>query len=125
MIETAPLQPGCPEPCPGCSHRGISSGESLARKRAFLSHALGRWESAIEDIRAVPEAGRLGYRERTCLRAEWAGDRWSFGLLARDRRAPREKARLIAIPGCPVHSERVVGVLEALARGLPSPEILP
>jgi 23S rRNA (uracil1939-C5)-methyltransferase len=121
------LTPGCEERCPGCSFRSLSASESDERKQAWLERSLAPWRSALRPIRSVPgESPRWGYRDKTCLRAEWDSDRgrWKLGLLARVVGGRPRDREVIDIPDCPVHSERVRAVVRELGPKLPrsSPE---
>ncbi|MCM2276861.1 MAG: class I SAM-dependent RNA methyltransferase [Oligoflexia bacterium] len=104
---------GCVAACPGCRFRELGSEEADRRKQEWLGRALGHWADRLAPLRGAEEARRWGYRERTCLRATRGERGWEFGLLARE---PGErKGRIIAVPDCPVHSERVRQVFRALA----------
>lgn len=111
------LLPGCVRECPGCRFRELSVREGAARKREWLARALASWDDRIGEVRCVDEAGGWSYRDKTCLAAEWDGEGWKLGLRRRDE--------VIAIPECPVHSERVRSIVRALADILPDPSELP
>lgn len=116
------LRPGCVAECPGCRHRELSAAESEERKLQWLKRVLEPWVRAIEPVRAVSGEARWRYRDKTCLRAEWNGSSWQLGL----RVGRGDDERVIDIPDCPVHSDRVRTVMRELARVLPGgPEHLP
>jgi tRNA/tmRNA/rRNA uracil-C5-methylase (TrmA/RlmC/RlmD family) len=66
----------------------------------------------------VPDAQRLGYRDRVTLNARWdQAQGWRFGLMRRDE--------LIPIHDCPVQTPRVNALVRLLIARLPSFERLP
>lgn len=112
------LPPGCEPTCHGCRHRHLSHAASLAQKSAYLGRVLRPWSDRLEPVSAVPEADRLGYRDRVTLTAGWdAVGGWRFGLMRRDE--------LIPIPTCPVHSTRVNAFMALLRTSLPPAARLP
>jgi tRNA/tmRNA/rRNA uracil-C5-methylase (TrmA/RlmC/RlmD family) len=111
------LRSGCAERCPGCAHREWSATESENQKTDWLKKALA--PHPIEKIRAVEGEARWGYREKTCLAAEWNGKSWNLGMRIP---APNWETEIIPIPGCPVHSPRIQNILEFLSIALPAPE---
>jgi tRNA/tmRNA/rRNA uracil-C5-methylase (TrmA/RlmC/RlmD family) len=65
----------------------------------------------------VKDQARFGYREKTVLFAQLAGNRWEFGM-----RIPTERwgeFDFVAIPDCPVHSPRLRDVLKYFSSALP------
>jgi 23S rRNA (uracil1939-C5)-methyltransferase len=112
------LRPGCEVRCPGCAHRELTAQESENQKSEWLKKTLS--PHALEKIRSVQDEARWGYREKTCLAAEWNGVAWNFGM-----RIPAAdwETEIIPIPGCPVHSPRTQKLLPFLSQSLPSPEI--
>jgi 23S rRNA (uracil1939-C5)-methyltransferase len=116
LHETWP--PGCEPACHGCRHRGWPAGRSLAQKDAYLARVLARWDDRLQPVAAVPDAARLGYRDRVSLTVRWDVLRgWRFGLMRRDE--------LIAIHDCPVHSPRVNAFVRTLIDTLPPFERIP
>ncbi len=115
------LPQGCEIRCPACRHRGLGPLQSLERKHRFLEEVL---RAPVRPVRSVPEGGRLGYRERTCLHARLQEGRWAFGMLRSVGRSAELKEEFVPIPQCPVHSERVRAVFEFLARNLPTHETI-
>lgn len=122
------LPSGCVEACPGCPHRALSAQESLFQKRAFVEAQLAAWRGQISEIRSVHEARRWNYRDRAVLSVERVSGavegplgrtdcvRLRVGLRGRkqDPRNWRERPPVISIPDCPVHTERVRGVIRLL-----------
>lgn len=99
------LPAGCEARCPGCSHRARPADESEQEKVRALSRWLAPWALRLGPLRAVQEARRWGYRERSLLHAEWRQGRWALGML---KRLPSGREfELIEIPGCPVHAPAV------------------
>ena len=91
---------------------------SHAQKQGYLARVLAAWSDRLRPLRAVPDAARLGYRQRVTLNATHdAATGWRFGLMRRDE--------LIAIHDCPVHDERVRALVHHLAARLPAPHVLP
>lgn len=111
------MREGCVQACPGCAHRDMSAAESEAQKRDWLLRALSRWAPLIAPLETSADEARWGYRDRTCLAAEWAEEGWRLGLIARERVVP--------IPDCPVHSPRVQAAAHALANVLPAGSSFP
>ena len=112
------LPPGCEPRCHGCRHRSLDREASHAQKQAYLARTLGAWSDRLQPLRGVPDAGRLGYRQRVTLSAAFdAAAGWRFGLMLRDE--------LIAIHDCPVHDPRVRALVHHLVQRLPPPERLP
>lgn len=122
-INTPPvLLAGCEELCPGCRHRGWPRAQSENQKQHWIESRvgspLGIVVSPIE--KCSRDDQRVDYRERACLRAQWNSEhqRWILGFLpAGDPRKVGD--RVIEIPHCPVHSERVRQVHQLLSRELP------
>lgn len=112
----APLPAGCPEACRGCAHRRFSREESLEEKRDFVERSLATRVAPIE-----VGGQRFGYRDKVCFHARWEGFRWELGFLG-DREPGSWKRRLVPVPECPVHSERVRESAKILSRALP-PEL--
>ena len=82
---------------------------SHAQKQGYLARVLAAWSDRLRPLRAVPDAARLGYRQRVTLNATHdAATGWRFGLMRRDE--------LIAIHDCPVHDARVRALVHHLAR---------
>jgi 23S rRNA (uracil1939-C5)-methyltransferase len=118
---------GCEIRCPGCQHRSYTAEKSETLKTQWLAERLGDWLDVIDPMRAVKEERRWNYREKTLVHASWEGSSWKFGMriaLHRDRRG-RPEYEVIAIPECPVHSERVRSALKLLAHQLPGSDVLP
>jgi tRNA/tmRNA/rRNA uracil-C5-methylase (TrmA/RlmC/RlmD family) len=112
------LPNGCEPVCHGCRHRGWPLQRSLAQKDAYLARALAPWADRLLPVRSVPEAARLGYRDRVTLNARWDEFQgWRFGLMRRDE--------LIPIHDCPVHTPRVNALVRLLIETLPPHERLP
>jgi 23S rRNA (uracil1939-C5)-methyltransferase len=105
------LRPGCEASCPGCAHRLLSAEDSAAQKEHWLHQRLEPWTTQLAPLQAVSGEARWRYRDRVRLSAQWRDGQWQFGLLVRDV--------LIAIPHCPVHSDRVRAVLRVLTPCLP------
>lgn len=110
------LRPGCELPCPACSHRQLQAFESEAQKFNWLGKALGPWSSSLERVRAVSGEARWGYRDKVLLHASNSQGQWEFGMLL--RRGREEK--FVAIPSCPVHTDRSRSFLRILSEQLPS-----
>src|SRR5437773_2086844 len=98
------FEDGCEPACPGCAHRELGLGESMALKRAavlraFSELAEGEWREgelaegnwSVAPLRA--SGHRYGYRGKVCLRARWVSGSWSFGFLEPLPRGSRLKAR--------------------------------
>lgn len=109
--------PGCPDPCPGCSHRDLSPSESEARKQAWLARELASWASVLQPIRSP--SVRWGYRQKSVVHARLLDGVWHTGLL---RKEGREEI-LVPIPQCPVHdpalNERLARVRGLASAALP------
>ena len=120
-METQILPQGCVTECPACPHRLWSAQDSLKQKSDWLASRLSAHQNVLESIRGLEDPARWGYRERSCLRAEWATYHWHFGIQVR---SGREK-KLVPIPGCPVHSSRVREILNYLSKTLPPPDRFP
>ena len=119
---------GCVEECPGCPHRELSTRESLFQKGAFVEAQLAAWRDQISEIRSVRDERRWNYRDRAVLSMERVEGpvvgrpegvdcvRLRVGLRGRkkDPRNWRERPPVISIPDCPVHTERVRGVIRLL-----------
>jgi tRNA/tmRNA/rRNA uracil-C5-methylase (TrmA/RlmC/RlmD family) len=106
------LQEGCHPVCRGCAHRALSAQQSQTQKENWLTARLAPWRETIGPLQALAEHGRWQYRDKVCLATVWdecVG--WQFGLMARDR--------LIPIPRCPVHSQRVQQTIALLTQALP------
>ena len=117
-VETAVgLRAGCEAPCPGCAQRFFSALESETRKENWLRQALFPWRDRCAAIQAVQGEDRWRYRDRVRLSTRWLEGRWQFGLMVRKE--------LIAIPRCPIHSDRVRSMLELLATALPPGPVFP
>lgn len=108
------LPDGCHPDCPACAHRGLSPQQSQQQKRQWLSQRLAPWAEQLAPLQFVGPEQQLGYRDRVSLSAEWRSGQWQFGVMRRDE--------LIAIPDCPVHSERVRAVIKLLSEVLPGPD---
>ncbi|MEZ5584572.1 MAG: hypothetical protein R3F37_19030 [Candidatus Competibacteraceae bacterium] len=106
------LRPGCEARCPGCAHRLLSAEDSAAQKQRWLRQRLEPWSARFAPLQAVSGEARWTYRDRVRLSAQWDAGQWQFGLIVRDA--------LIAIPNCPIHSDRVRAVLRLLTSCLPS-----
>jgi len=121
------LPPGCAPACGACE-RPRSVEESLAGKKARAVRSLSRWEDRIEDVVSPPEEQRLGYRDRTALKALWTPEEgWRFGMegVRTDVRGPLRFARprpFVPLTDCPVHTERIRKTLHRLASALPPDE---
>lgn len=125
--ENITLPPGCAPACGACE-RPRSVEESLAGKRARAVRALSRWEERIEDVVSPPEERRLGYRDRTALKALWTSEEgWRFGMegVRTGVRGSLRFARprpFVPLTDCPVHTERIRKTLSLLASALPPDE---
>ena len=106
-----PLLPGCVAACPGCKHRIWTQNRSENQKQQWLLRALAPWADCLLPLRSVGAASRWGYRDKVCLNVAWDGGAWQFGMMRWDE--------LIAIPECPVHSERARRVIALLREVLP------
>lgn len=109
------LPEGCVAACRGCAHRHLTPTESAAQKHTWLRSKLAPWQGRLGPMRVGERT--LGYRDRVCLAAGWENGAWQFGMMA-DR-------RLLPIPDCPVHSERVRTTVRALAQKLPPGPLFP
>lgn len=105
------LREGCEVRCPGCAHRLMSAQASESQKEGWLKRQLGPWEEQFAPIQAVQGEARWGYRDRVSLSTACDECGWQFGLIA--------NRELIAIPHCPVHSQRVRETVRLLSRALP------
>lgn len=105
------LPSGCVESCRGCRHRNWSAQKSETQKLNWIRSRLARWAPQIEEVRGLPEKQRWGYRTKSHLHAHWNGSSWDFGLLRRDE--------VIAIPSCPVHSDKINHIVKILSEVLP------
>jgi len=114
---SAGLRAGCEARCPGCAHRFFSALESETRKENWLRQQLLPWQDRLAPIQAVQGEDRWGYRDRVRLSTRWQDGRWQFGLMVRKE--------LIAIPRCPIQSDRVRAMLERLAQVLPPGPVFP
>ena len=113
----ADLRAGCEARCPGCAHRFSSALASETRKENWLRQVLLPWRDQCAAIQAVQGEDRWRYRDRVRLSTRWLAGRWQFGLMVRKE--------LIAIPRCPIHSDRVRAMLERLAAVLPPESVFP
>ena len=111
------LPEGCEARCPGCAHRRLHSQASGAQKEAWLQKQLAPWRENFSPLQTVAEQDRWGYRNRVCLSTRWCEEKWQFGLLSRKE--------LIAIPRCPVHSERTRHMVGLLSQALPPGPVFP
>ncbi len=111
------LPEGCEARCPGCAHRTWNSQASGAQKEGWLQKQLAPWQEKFFPLQAVAERERWGYRSRVCLATGWGEEGWQFGMLSRKE--------LIAIPHCPVHSERTRHMVRLLAPALPPGPMFP
>ena len=90
----------------------LSATASTAQKMDWLQRALAPWAAQLLPLRTVNGADRWAYRGKVCLSADWhAAAGWRFGLWRCDT--------LIAIPDCPVHTERVRTLTGWLMRHAP------
>jgi tRNA/tmRNA/rRNA uracil-C5-methylase (TrmA/RlmC/RlmD family) len=94
---------------------------SESQKKKWLKSSLSAWEAQVEDVRAASGEDRWAYREKTCLRAQWNGKAWDLGL--RVSTEVRGEYDVVAIPGCPVHSDFVRNAVQTLSHSLPDPKI--
>ena len=113
----ADLRAGCEARCPGCAHQRLSALESETRKENWLRQQLLPWQDRLAPIQAVQGEDRWGYRDRVRLSTYWQEGRWQFGLIVHKE--------LIAIPRCPIQSDRVRVMLELLAAALPPGPVFP
>ncbi len=111
------LPEGCAARCPGCAHRTLSALESETQKENWLKQQLAPWQDQFAPMQAVASEARWQYRDKARLSTRWQDGQWQFGLIVR-----RE---LIAIPACPIHSERVRETLRLLAGVLPPGPVFP
>lgn len=111
------LPQGCVEQCPGCSHRLMSMNESLDIKEKWLQKKLDVFKDRIQSICSVDETGRWGYRRKIQLNARYENNRWHFGMIHRKE--------FIAIPDCPVHSEKTRRLIHVLTLVLPPFDAFP
>jgi len=107
----------CPDDCPGCGHRHLTTQQSRDQKQQWIMQKLAGWADRIQSIQAVPAGEDLGYRDKVCLSASWRETHWDIGLLHQDE--------VIAIPDCPVHSPRVKNAMNCLAHALPPASAFP
>jgi 23S rRNA (uracil1939-C5)-methyltransferase len=110
---------GCEERCPGCAHRDLNAPQSHQQKSGWLKKTLSSYHEVIEELRGVEDEARWGYREKTCLAAEWNGNSWQLGMRIP---APNWETEIVAIPSCPIHSLRIQKILNFLTTALPPPE---
>ncbi|MGE0491566.1 MAG: class I SAM-dependent RNA methyltransferase [Vulcanimicrobiota bacterium] len=104
MPPTANPPVGCRPECPGCRYRDLSASQSLEAKLAWARTKLDPWLDRLQTARFGAEDWH--YRDRVRLRAEY--DRgWQFGL--------RRQEEFIAIPHCPLHTDRVNRLASGLA----------
>jgi tRNA/tmRNA/rRNA uracil-C5-methylase (TrmA/RlmC/RlmD family) len=85
--------------------------ESETRKQAWLQRRLGEWCEQLRPMQSVSGEARWAYRDKVCLKCEWHDHSWHIGMSLAER--------VLAIPDCPVHSERVHATLRALRDSLP------
>ena len=111
------MRKGCVERCRGCAHRRLDAAASEAQKQAWLAAKLAPWSSKLAPIQALTGNERWSYRDKLCLSTIWHDSDWQFGLFARQE--------LIAIPDCPVHSQRARAVINLLAPALPPGSLFP
>ena len=116
-MATIELAHGCVEQCPACAHRMLSAQDSATRKEKWLREALAPWREQLTPLVTAPESARWGYRDKLCLTTVWDDNGWRFGVISR-----RE---LIAIPHCPVHSQRAQMTVQLLAAALPPGPMFP
>jgi len=105
------LRPGCEPACLACAHRQLSATESETRKQSWLQRRLSEWREQLRPMQAVSGEARWAYRDRVCLKCQWRDHSWHIGMSLAER--------VLAIPDCPVHSERVRATLHALRDSLP------
>jgi tRNA/tmRNA/rRNA uracil-C5-methylase (TrmA/RlmC/RlmD family) len=91
--------------------------ESLAMKERWLRERLHRYEDKIMPICSVDESARWGYRRKIQLNARYENNRWHFGMIRRKE--------FIAIPDCPVHSEKTRRLIHVLISVLPPFDLFP
>ncbi len=111
------LHEGCEPRCRGCAHRHLDAAASAAQKQGWLARALAPWVERLAELQAPLEHECRHYRDKVCLATAWDGARWQFGLRVRDE--------VLAIPACPVHSERVNAAIALLAPVLPPADVFP
>jgi len=111
------LRPGCEPACPACTHRRLGAAQSQARKLEWLQLRLQPWSERIRPMQAVNGAARWAYRDRVCLKCEWRDHTWHIGMSRAEQ--------VLAIPNCPVHSQRVRATLHALRDSLPACDSFP
>ncbi len=116
-METGHAPDGCPPRCPGCPHRHLSAAQSTAQKTEWLKRKLAPWADRLLPIVSPDGPNRFGYREKTCLSAEWGSTGWQIGLTAGEE--------LIPIFECPIHTERIRKSMGILAAALPPSSIFP
>lgn len=109
MPPTANPPPGCRPECPGCRYRNLSASQSLEAKLVWARTKLEPWLDRLKTARFG--ADDWHYRDRVRLRAEYDGG-WQFGL--------RRQDEFIAIPDCPLHTDRVNRLAAGLADLPPS-----
>ncbi len=117
MTKNTSLPVGCVHSCPGCAHRDRSRDSSEKQKQQWLTTKLQPWSERLQPLRSVTGERRYGYRDRVCLSCEYSSRGWQFGLKRRDE--------LIAIPHCPIHSDRINAVVALLGRTLPEQNRFP
>lgn len=119
MTENKSLPDGtiCPPRCPGCPHRHLSAEQSAAQKTEWLRKRLASWSNRCLPIVSPAGPDRFGYREKTCLSAEWDGAGWQIGLKVGDE--------LVPIPDCPIHSGPIRKSVRLLAAALPPATVFP
>ena len=107
----------CPHNCPGCAHRNLDADQSNTQKTAWLKKRLAPWMEQFSEIRALPAEDQWGYRDKTCLSADWANGGWRIGL--------RRDQEIIPVFDCPVHTTRVQTALKIFAEILPDSDRFP
>jgi 23S rRNA (uracil1939-C5)-methyltransferase len=105
---------GCVPECPGCAHRLLDKTASETQKRDYLRSSLAPWAEVLQPLLGADEVQRRGYRSRACLAVERSGEGWLVGLHRRDR--------IVEIPACPVHDERLRRCLAILRAAWPTDE---
>ncbi len=105
------LPNGCVDACIGCRHRSMTDVESYNQKMNYLKRILQPYAESIQAIVHVDNHARWGYRDKVSLNTSFLSGNWQFGLMRRDE--------FISIPKCPIHSQRIINIIELLTTALP------
>jgi tRNA/tmRNA/rRNA uracil-C5-methylase (TrmA/RlmC/RlmD family) len=78
---------------------------------------LSPWQNKFTSLRGISEEQRWHYRSKLCLATAWQDGGWQWGMTVREE--------LIAIPLCPVHSERAREAIQLFSQTLPPGPVFP